>query len=281
MKSCQGLQSGLFKRFKPSKTATLLMLTSCALLMGLGFWQLHRAQEKQDLLFLAAQQAQRLPSVWKSGMPLPRVFQRVEVQGHYLGYTFLLDNQHSDHQWGYHVLNALLVSETPKPARVRQQKITVEKPLIRRRAAPSPHVWGEGKMTRSIEEQVVLVDRGWVLGDLRRMVLPRIVVPSGRIQVQGQAYYPSSKGLVLGEIFEPHGASFGVIERVDTKLISNILHKKVYPFIIRLDRSAKAGYVRDWPVVAMSPQRHYAYALQWFAMALLVCVIYGVLSIKK
>ena len=229
-------------RFRPTLMWTLLTIVLVIFLMSLGFWQLHRAEEKKELLRLAKAQMLVPSSSWQVSMALPKLFQGLVLQGYYLPYTLLLDNQHSEaHQWGYHVLNLLEVAAG----------------------------------------QVVLVDRGWVLGDFRRSVLPSIEIPSGTQSIEGQAYYPSSKGLVLGEVIEPHGASLAVIERVDTKLISNLLHKTVYPFIIRLDKLAPFGYVRDWPIVSMPPQRHYAYALQWFTMALVLFVIYVVLNFKK
>ena len=229
------------KHFKPSLIGTLLAIVLSTFLLSLGFWQLHRAEEKQQLLLLASQQQAKSPSVWREGMASPELYQRLILRGHYLPYTLLLDNQHFEHQWGYHVMN--------------------------------PFEVGDGV--------VVLVDRGWVAGDIRRMILPSVTVPDGMMQILGQAYYPSAKGFILGEAYEPHGASLGVIERVDAELISNLLHKKVYPFIIRLDKLAPAGYVRDWPIVTLSPQRHYGYALQWFAMALVLLIIYVSLSLKN
>lgn len=231
----------LQSRFRPSIIWTLLTLVLTAFLMSLGFWQLHRAEEKKELLRLAKSQALIAASVWHAGMAAPDLFQRLVLHGHYLPYTLLLDNQHWQHQWGYHVLNPLEVATG----------------------------------------QVVLVDRGWVAGDMQRSRLPAVEIPAGVVPIQGQAYYPSSKGFVLGDVVEPHGVSLAVIERVDTRIISNLLHKKVYPFIIRLDKQAHFGYVRDWPIVSMSPQRHYAYAVQWFAMAFVLVVIYLALNLKK
>jgi surfeit locus 1 family protein len=39
--------------------------------------------------------------------------------------------------------------------------------------------------------------------------------------------------------------------------------------------------VREWKTVAMPPQRHLAYALQWFVMALVVLIIFVALNLKK
>ncbi len=34
------------------------------------------------------------------------------------------------------------------------------------------------------------------------------------------------------------------------------------------EESGPGTYANDWPVVAMGPEKHMAYAVQWFAMAL-------------
>lgn len=72
-----------------------------------------------------------------------------------------------------------------------------------------------------------------------------------------------------------------IIERIDTKLIGQFLHKSVYPFIIRLDKANAQGYVREWSIVAMPAERHYAYALQWFAMAFVILILFIALNLKK
>lgn len=72
-----------------------------------------------------------------------------------------------------------------------------------------------------------------------------------------------------------------VVELLDVHLISQFLHKSVYPFIIRLNNHADNGYLREWPVVAMAPERHYGYALQWFAIALVILILFIALNLKK
>ena len=64
-------------------------------------------------------------------------------------------------------------------------------------------------------------------------------------------------------------------------IIRQFLLKSVYPFIIRLSPQAEYGFVRDWPVVAMSVERHFGYALQWFAIALVIIILFIVLNVKK
>lgn len=171
----------------------------------------------------------------------PKQYQKIIVQGQYLSQTLLLDNQHYEHQFGYNVLTPLLLPD--------------------------------GK--------IVLIDRGWIKGNLDRRKLPAITFPNKSLQLLGQVYYPSSKNWVLGQILEEKTPSLAVIEQIDPVKISQFLHKSVYPFIIRLNKLEKDGYIREWSIISMSPMRHKAYALQWFAMALVIWLIFIGLSLKK
>lgn len=220
---------------------TLLAGLVIALLTSLGYWQIMRAHEKQRMLTAEKQTARRPVIDWRARLPLPAQYQRVRVRGKYGPTVFLLDNQHHYHVWGYHVLNALQLEN----------------------------------------DQVVLVDRGWIGGNMDRTHLPDVTTPLQRVDLIGRVYYPPAKQWVLGEPIEQKSDKFYVIEKIDTNLISQVLHKSVYPFIIRLDKNAVDGYVREWPVVTLSPARHYGYAVQWFAMAIAVLVIYIVLNLKK
>lgn len=129
-------------------------------------------------------------------------------------------------------------------------------------------------------DKVVLVDRGWVAaGD--RSQLPGIDIPTGLIQLSGTSDYPQTNHWLLGAAIDRKSGDMVVIESLDMQVIRQILHKSVYPFIIRLKQNADHGYVRHWVITTMSPARHYGYALQWFAMACAVLVIYIALNIKK
>lgn len=232
----------LFKyHFKPHWAMIALTLFAMALFMRLGFWQLDRANEKKQMITMARTLSQEKSIKWSSGEVLPKQYQRLRTEGHFLPTVLLLDNQHYQHQLGYDVLSPLALANG----------------------------------------HVVLVDRGWVAADLMQRVLPSIDIPNGLIQLEGSAYYPSKKNWLLGPAMDKKNANLAVVELIDTQLISQFLHKSVYPFIIRLSSQAKNGFVRDWPVVAMSVDRHYGYAFQWFAIALAIFIIFIVLNMKK
>ncbi|HBI21527.1 MAG TPA: SURF1 family protein [Legionella sp.] len=219
----------------------LLTLFAMALFVRLGYWQLERASDKQQMMAALNAFIKQVPTPWGSSDPLPAQYQTLRVKGHFLPAIFLLDNQHHQHQFGYDVISPLKI---------------------------------QGGV-------VVLVDRGWVPGDVTRQQFPEVETPCGVVSLVGSAYYPSTKQWILGQALEKKGTDLAVVEWVDADLISKFLHKSVYPFIIRLSKSANFGYVREWAVVAMPPERHYGYAFQWFAIALAIFILFIALNVKK
>ena len=219
----------------------ILALLFCLFFSRLGFWQLARADEKEQLLVTQHQQTTQAPINWQSGNALPVQYQPIHVRGYFMPVTLLLDNQHYQHQFGYDVLSPLVVEK--------------------------------GK--------VILIDRGFVPANSNREIVPAITMPAGEIEVVGSAYFPSDKNWALGNIFDRKQVNLTVIELVDARIVGQFLHKSVYPFIIRLRPESAHGFIREWPVVAMSPSRHLGYAVQWFAMALVILMLYVILNIKK
>ena len=59
-------------------------------------------------------------------------------------------------------------------------------------------------------------------------------------------------------------------ERMKAPRLRGIVAATVLPMTVRLSESETAGYVRDWSVVPMTPAKHIAYAVQWFALGLAV-----------
>jgi surfeit locus 1 family protein len=228
-------------RFTPAWTMILLAALFIGLFIRLGFWQVHRSDEKKKMLLVYKTQAQMKPMAWSSKHNAPLQYQKISLEGQYLEQVFLLDNQHHQHQFGYDVLSALLLSDG----------------------------------------SVVVVDRGWIPGDSMRRNFPIIQTPKGELSVQGTVYYPSTNQWVLGPDSEEKEHNILILERLDTHLLSQTLQKKVYPFIIRLDKQDAHGFVREWAIVSMPPERHIAYAVQWFAMALVIFIMFIVLNLKK
>lgn len=227
-------------RFSPTLPMTLLAFFVCTVLLYLGNWQLARAREKTQWL-AAHEQAARLPArPWTHGISGVLPYQKLRVRGIFREGLFLLDNQHVNHQFGYDVLNVLEVADGH---------------------------W-------------LLVDRGWIPGDPARQVLPSVNTPQSMQELEGYAYYPSEKGWLLGAMIEPKNTGVTMLEQSRLPVLAAWLHHPLEGFILRLDPKTPHGFVRQWPVVAMQPVRHKGYAVQWFAMAGAVFILFIVLNLK-
>ena len=51
--------------------------------------------------------------------------------------------------------------------------------------------------------------------------------------------------------------------------------------LVLLDAGEPDGYVRNWTAPGFPPMRHIAYAVQWFALALTLFIIYMVTNLRR
>lgn len=231
------------KSFIYSIAMDIVALLSLALFIKLGYWQIQRGNEKQAMIANFSEKT-RLPAIsWDGKSNLPVQYQKIKVSGKFLPKFFFLDNQFRDHKFGYNVIQPLVLNNG----------------------------W------------IVLVDKGWFPVNSRENFSPRkfVKLTAHTGEIIGTSYYPSKKTLILGTPFEKITKKYIIVESPDPKLISKILHKSIYPFIIRESENFSDTLLKNWPLVSMQPSRHYAYALQWFCFALVVVIIYFVLKRKN
>lgn len=228
--------------FTPSLVMTILAIVAITLLNCLGVWQIKRAHEKEKIIATHTKNTYaNKPTIWTPQNNSPEQYQMLKITGTQLKNILLLDNQHYNHQFGYDVIIPLLLDNG----------------------------------------YVVLIDKGWIAAPSRdKSVLFNIIIKKAT-QITGKAYYPAQKSLVLGDILEKINANMTIIEAIDIAKISDFLHKPVYSFIIRENANPSEPYIRNWPIVSMPPARHYGYAVQWFALAILVFIIFIGLNLKK
>jgi len=50
---------------------------------------------------------------------------------------------------------------------------------------------------------------------------------------------------------------------------------------VRLDAGTPGVFVRDWPVISTTPEKHRAYAVQWFAMAAMLLALHLYYSTRR
>lgn len=222
----------------------ILVLLMLGVFVALGTWQLQRKFEKEDIL----KDEQVNGKAVAVDVPLGLDdyshwrYRPVVTSGRYLPeQQFLLDNQIRDRVVGYNVLTPFLMSSG----------------------------------------FIVLVDRGWVPQAESRSIYPVIDVANDMRTIRGELYTPFEEGLRLGTVDNDIEGWPRLIQYIDYEQLTERLKKSLLPVIVRLDPSMSDGYRRDWQAVAFGPERHLGYAVQWYALAGAMLVIFIILVRKK
>jgi cytochrome oxidase assembly protein ShyY1 len=215
----------------------LFALLLLPVLVPLGFWQLDRAAEKAALNTLYQQreksQALALDSLDAGTAKSELQYQPVTLQGHYL----------NDIQ--------LLLDNRMFQGQFGYEIITA--------------------FQLAGSERLVLVNRGWLAGDKSRRSLPEVPVISGPQLLQGEIHVSLGQPLLLGE--QTAGPWPRVVQFLDMQALTAELGAKLFPYPVRIDASSPSAFQPNWMVVNMQPEKHHAYAFQWFAMAAAVVII--------
>lgn len=117
-----------------------------------------------------------------------------------------------------------------------------------------------------VENHAVLVNLGWHLADRTRQIKPDIKPLSGQHNFIGNVRL-IEKGIVLQEDSLQRQSPL-VVQQLELKKLSETLKLTLLPFVIYLDQKMALGYEKNWQPIVMPPAKHYAYAFQWFSLAL-------------
>jgi len=126
-------------------------------------------------------------------------------------------------------------------------------------------------------DRYVLVERGWVAAGPDRKTLPTVVTPPGEVEIKGIAtpanppLFELSQQVQAGNLWQNltvdrYRQRFGI---------------DLQPIIIQQHNELPDGLVRDWQPPSLGIERHRGYALQWFAMALAILILYVVLNVRR
>lgn len=113
----------------------------------------------------------------------------------------------------------------------------------------------------------VLVSLGWVQGSINRQELPKVAALNGAQQFQGNIRL-IEVGIVLQEqVFSDVSWPLRV-QQIELDKISSLISRKLLPFVVYLDKNETLGFEKNWQPIVMPPEKHRAYAFQWFSLAL-------------
>ena len=125
--------------------------------------------------------------------------------------------------------------------------------------------------------QWVLLNRGWFPRGRSRDQLPEIPALPETLSVAGRSYVYSDKVFTLAEDDLSQPSWPLRVQRVDMARLGQLLGIELAPFEVRAEPGEPletgAQMVRDWTGSMMTPDRHRAYALQWFAMAAALVIL--------
>lgn len=214
-----------------------LWLSIFFLMLRLGFWQLSRAEEKQQMLDIMNQPE---PVGITQGQQLDAVidFQKVAVSGQWLAdVQLILANQFAESQPGFHVYQPMLL----------------------------------------LDQYVVLVNRGWVktvtesnpAQGQRIWQMMRSPWPVPAVQLGEQTL---SQDAVQTLTYLPQNPVEKWLKQrfCGQDKIKNCI---ILPFVFKLDASMPDGHLRQWQNNIMPAEKHRAYAVQWFTMAAVLMLV--------
>lgn len=223
-------------RFWPA----LMTITAALFAILLGFWQRHRADQKQALEARLSQYQHAQPvHIMAAPLPLRDVaYHRVHARGRWMPeYVVYLDNRLYHDRPGFYVLMPLALNHG---------------------------------------SAYVLVNRGWLPRHAtRRTQISPYQTPVDEVEVEGIARPDAGRAFELGQNGSaPH---LRIRQNLDIAAYRKETGLPLQPFVIWQTDDDKEGLIRDWPPMTTGIERNLGYMVQWWgiAAAILLCGLYG------
>ncbi|MCF2950284.1 SURF1 family protein [Paraglaciecola aquimarina] len=230
------------KKYRLPVLATLITFLAVVIMFALGVWQLQRAEQKQLRLDSIAQAKVSSP------LGLKEVLHDLEnMVDMPLSFNAKADIEHY-----------FLLDNKIHQGRVGYQVLV---PL-------------------KTNQGVVMTNFGWVSATHSREVLPSVVLYPELVKFSGIVSFPTKNAMVT-ETAKIDGNWPKVLQAVDLKVIQQHYKQSVLPLVVKLAQSKKSGFVRNWQPVVMPPEKHLAYAVQWFLLGIAALVVFVIAQRKK
>ncbi|MEA3299151.1 MAG: SURF1 family protein [Pseudomonadota bacterium] len=222
-------------RWQPNRGILLFTLLFLPVTLSLGFWQLDRAEEKR---MLAAEFQGREVAAKVNLDDLEtggdHQYRRVTATGRFdPDHAILLDNRVRQGRPGYEVVVPFQLAASGR--------------------------W-------------LLVNRGWIGAAASRDQLPAVAEVPGDVTLSGYLYQSPGEPFTLGaEQWRERWPQ--VLQNLDIAGVATLLEVELSPWTLRLDASSPGALAVGWEVINVQPEKHTAYAVQWFALAAALVVL--------
>ena len=211
-----------------------LFVVAVILLLGLGWWQLQRAQEKQQLeeryRSLAKRQPVNLAQNPQQGLsPLTPVL----LEGHYDNdRLWLLDNRVFRGRVGYEALSPFVMPG----------------------------------------DRLAIVNRGWWPGSPDRSELPEVSPVYGEHALYGQIDRGGGRLLLKQDVVTDGWPRR--IQTENLSRMGRQLQLDYVPLLVRLGAGQPGTRPSQWQPITISSARHTGYAMTWFSLASVLCLVW-------
>lgn len=241
--ACSSYRPGIhMARFRPPIWATLGTVALGALFLSAGFWQLRRAAEKEALF--AAFGAGGTATALEAPVP---------------------DDAARDLRYR---LIALRGRYDPS------RQVLLDARVLNQRS-------GYEVLTPfRVGGAAVLVNRGWIEAPANRAELPDVAVSDAEREILGQIDLLPRAALRV-EPGPPEGDWPRRLLFPTAGEIADAIGYPVHDYQVLLDSGQPDGYLRQWRPQLLTAQEHVGYAVQWFALAAALGVIYVALNLKR
>ncbi len=220
---------------------TLLTMVLIAVMCSLGFWQLDRVGQKKARL-----------EAFAAGVPardvsldiMPERYSEVVIEGRFdTDRQIIMDGFSIDKRAGYQVLTPFAVSGS---------------------------------------DRLLMVNRGWRVWSGDRLAIEGLEISDEPVVIRGRAEPFWVPGMVLGEGNAGEDTRWPrIVVYPQHAEIGAWMQQPVASWQLLLDPDVEQGFVREWKPGGLGPETHFGYAMQWFALAITLLVLYLVFTFKR
>ncbi len=222
--------------------ATLITLVAVVIMFALGMWQLQRAEEKNL----------RLLSIHKASLT-----EQISLQQALTDIDNMLDMPISFVAKA-DVTRFFMLDNKINNGRVGYQVLV---PL-------------------ETSSGMLLANLGWLPATKSRDVFPNIELDDNKMSYTGVVNFPTDNAMVT-ETAVINDNWPKLIQQIDFEVVEAMYKTPFLPFVVQLNDDPASGFIRDWKPVVMAPEKHIAYGVQWFLLALAAIVVFVIAQRKK